>query len=180
MGDESSMIKIGPVAVGGSKKYVKAIAWDEKGHNEIVQIFVSHDDLGIISIQFQYAQNGSLVLSKRHGGNGASKFNVVKVDYPKEYITCISGQWNVDDGLRSITFGTNLGEYGPFGSVKSDDDKEFGIELGEDRQFGGFHGTVAYNYVQSIGVYIKPNATLSISLNTNNSGSVVKLENKFR
>ncbi|KAH6795206.1 hypothetical protein C2S52_005683 [Perilla frutescens var. hirtella] len=168
MGDEVSMIKIGPV--GGSKIYVNAIAWDEKGHNEIVQIFVSHDDSGINSIQFQYAQNGNLVLSKRHGFNGVSKYNAVKLDYPMEYITCISGRWNNNDGLCSITFGTNFREYGPFGDViKYDHDKEFCFELGVDRQFGGFHGTVAFNYVISIGVYIKPNMTLD------NSGSMVKL-----
>ncbi|KAH6795211.1 receptor kinase 1 [Perilla frutescens var. hirtella] len=172
MGDESNMIKIGPVRFAqktkniGSTNYEKAIAWDEKGHNEIVHIFVSHDDLGIISIQLQYAQNGSLVLSERHGGNDISKFNVVKLDYPREYITWISGRRN-KDGLCSITFGTNIGEHGPFGRFGSYD-KEFCFNLGEDRHhFGGFHGIVAYDRVHSIGVYIKLNTTLD------NSGSTL-------
>ncbi|KAG8372862.1 hypothetical protein BUALT_Bualt12G0111100 [Buddleja alternifolia] len=71
--DDSSFIKIGPAG------FAYGAVWDEKGKNKIVQIFVSHD-AGINSIQFQYyAENGTLLLSGRHGststrGNCHSQF----------------------------------------------------------------------------------------------------------
>ncbi|KAH6823509.1 hypothetical protein C2S53_005031 [Perilla frutescens var. hirtella] len=152
---------IGPI---GSKS---GTTWDEKGHNKIVRIFISHDD-EINSIQFQYAQNGTLVLSETHGSNDGCKFDVVKLNHPMEYISWISGHKSSNNShLCSITFGTNNGEYGPFGKFTAHD-KEFIFKLGEDRQFGGFHGTADNNSVKSIGVYLKPNTTLdNFSLNEN-------------
>ncbi|KAL6535684.1 hypothetical protein OROMI_027058 [Orobanche minor] len=74
-GDDSSFIELGPV---GSKDGHK---WDEKDRNRIVQIFISHDYDVIRSIQFQYVENenGTLVMSDRHGDNdnGGCKFDVV-------------------------------------------------------------------------------------------------------
>ncbi|KAL3812273.1 hypothetical protein ACJIZ3_013541 [Penstemon smallii] len=151
--DDSGMIKIGPV---GSKS---GNIWDEKGHNKIFQIFISHDD-EINSIQFQYAENGTLVLSDLQGRSDGYKFDVVKLNHPSEYVTWISGFKNNNNShLISITFGTNHGQYGPFGQ-STGKDKEFLFRLGEDRQFGGFHGTADNNSVKSIGVYLKPVAIL--------------------
>ncbi|GFP85257.1 inactive protein restricted tev movement 1 [Phtheirospermum japonicum] len=131
--------------------------WDEKGHNQIVQIFICHGYY-VNSIQFQYAENGNRVLSTRHGegsNNNGSKLDAVKLNYPSEYITWISGKKNKINGyLQSITFGTNRGEYGPFGQSPSCSN-EFTFRLGE-RQFGGFHGTADSLSVTSIGVYLKP------------------------
>ncbi|KAG8372865.1 hypothetical protein BUALT_Bualt12G0111400 [Buddleja alternifolia] len=164
--DDSSFIKIDPVGNNSGKK------WDEKGKNKIVQIFVSHEE-NISSIQFQYAENGTLVLSGRHGYTSkySRNFDVVELNYPSEYITWISGRtgsttsYYSEDRLCSITFGTNHGQYGPFGGFKSSD-KEFTFRLGGNchSQFGGFHGTSYNNAVTSIGVYLKPNTTLNHSL----------------
>ncbi|XP_073135335.1 inactive protein RESTRICTED TEV MOVEMENT 1-like isoform X2 [Henckelia pumila] len=151
--DDSGYIKIGAV---GSKS---GTAWDEKGRTKIVQIFVSHDE-EINSIQFQYAENGSLVLSDSFGHNEGYKFDVVTLNYPSEYITSVSGHKSYNNGrLNSLTFGTNKGEYGPYGRSSSHD-KEFSFRLGNDRQFGGFHGTADSDTVRSIGVYLKPAITL--------------------
>ncbi|KAG8372866.1 hypothetical protein BUALT_Bualt12G0111500 [Buddleja alternifolia] len=143
-------------------------AWDEEGKNKIVQIFVSHDE-NINSIQFQYAQNGTLVLSGRHGSTSkySRNFDVVELNYPSEYITWISGRTS-SGCLCSITFGTNHGQYGPFGRFNSSDD-EFTLRLGGNchSQFGGFHGTSYNDVVASIGVYLKPNTTLNHSLHKN-------------
>ncbi|KAL6571629.1 hypothetical protein OROHE_003272 [Orobanche hederae] len=166
-GDDSSFIELGPV---GSKDGHK---WDEKDCNRIVQIFISHEDDNIRSIQFQYVENGTLVMSDRHGDNdnGGCKFDVVELNYPAEYITWISGHrtggsYNNCD-LSSITFGTNIGKYGPFGQFM-EDDREFCFRLGKDnRQFGGFHGTANEYKVKSIGVYLKPITTLDYSSNEN-------------
>ncbi|KAG8372875.1 hypothetical protein BUALT_Bualt12G0112600 [Buddleja alternifolia] len=155
--DDSSLVKIGPV---GNKN---GNVWEEKGKNKIVQIFISHDEQ-INSIQFQYAENGTLVLSDRQGSNDGYKFDVVKLNHPSEYITWISGHKSYNNShLCSITFGTNNGEYGPFGRFTGHD-KEFSFRLGEGRQFGGFHGNSDNNSVKSIGVYLKPNTTLDYSL----------------
>ncbi|KAG8372867.1 hypothetical protein BUALT_Bualt12G0111600 [Buddleja alternifolia] len=155
--DDSSFIKIGPAG------YNYGNAWDEKGKNKIVQIFVSHG-AGINSIQFQYAENGTLLLSGGHGSTSydTPKFDVVKLNYPSEYITWISCRtgYSYYDRLCSITFGTNHGQYGPFGQFNSTD-KESTFQLGENCQFGGFHGTSHHNGVTSIGVYLKPNTTLN-------------------
>ncbi|KAL2470278.1 Protein RESTRICTED TEV MOVEMENT 1 [Abeliophyllum distichum] len=160
--DDTKMIKIGPV---GSKN---GNGWDEKGRNKIVQIFISHDD-EINSLQFQYAENGTLVLSDCYGQTTGYKFDVVKLSHPSEYITWISGykrpwisSYEDDSHIVSITFGTNHGTYGPFGQ-STGHDKEFVFQLGDNRQFGGFHGTADNNGVKSIGVYLKPMTTLDSS-----------------
>ncbi|KAG5555276.1 hypothetical protein RHGRI_012719 [Rhododendron griersonianum] len=54
------MIKLGPV--GGT-----ATAWDDGGKVSISQIFVSHGQV-INSLQYQYIENGALVLSEKRGG----------------------------------------------------------------------------------------------------------------
>lgn len=80
----------------------------------------------------------------------------VVLDYPSEYLTWISGT-NYSTGLRSIIFGTNKGSYGPYGSTRihpSIPYKEFKFEIGDDRSFGGFHGTKHDTFIGSIGVYV--------------------------
>ncbi|KAL8490551.1 hypothetical protein ACS0TY_022535 [Phlomoides rotata] len=159
---DTSIIKIGPV---GKEK---GDDWDEKLHTKIVQIFVSHDD-EINSIQLQYVENGNLVLSAIHGACNGYNFDVVKLRFPIEYITSVSGyKSNNDSRLCSITFGTNLNaEHGPFGQFREGHDKGFKFKLGQDRQFAGFYGTANEDGVNSIGVYLKPNMTLDYSLSNN-------------
>ncbi|CAA0834859.1 Protein RESTRICTED TEV MOVEMENT 1 [Striga hermonthica] len=98
--------------------------------------------------------------------------NQVKFDYPSEYITWVSGRLNYyGNNLRSITFGTNRREYGPFGKFENYD-TIFDLRLGDDRQFGGFHGTADEKSVRSIGVYCNPIKTLGNLVNEN----IAKLE----
>ncbi|CAK9145657.1 unnamed protein product [Ilex paraguariensis] len=123
-------------------------AWDESGRCEIVQIFVSHGDRGRInSIQFQYAENGTLVLSNTYGKSSRLSFDVVRLDYPSEYLTWVSGHKAVyRGGISSLAFGTNRATHGPFGCPREEDIEfriHFGLDL--DRQFGGFHGQKSYD-----------------------------------
>lgn len=67
------MIKIGPA---GSTSYGKP--WDDRDRDKIAQIFVSHGQ-HINSLQFLYVENGTSVLSEKHGGDIGPKFNVVSV-----------------------------------------------------------------------------------------------------
>ncbi|KAG5555277.1 hypothetical protein RHGRI_012720 [Rhododendron griersonianum] len=155
------MIKIGPAGVTDFGK-----AWDDGGKEKIVQIFIAHEDF-IYSLQFLYVdQTGNLVLSDLHGGGFAtSKFDVVKLDYPSEFITGISGchghvRCCRKKQILSITFTTNNRTYGPFGGCGGENDSSFRYQLGLDRPFGGFHG-YSGNYVHAIGLYVKPMTTLS-------------------
>ncbi|KAL8490552.1 hypothetical protein ACS0TY_022536 [Phlomoides rotata] len=154
MDGESGICQLGPFG-NSCGQY-----WDGKGHSNIVQIFISHQEL-INSFQYQYVdENGKLMLSELHGHLHGNNFDVVELNYPEEYITWIRGytKWNKEK-LCSITFGTNLGEY-PFGTFEVRD-KKFSVNLGENRQFYGFHGYGC----NAIGVYMKPNMTLNLAVN---------------
>ncbi|KAH7844802.1 hypothetical protein Vadar_031804 [Vaccinium darrowii] len=153
------MFKIGPA--GGNTYDGKN--WDEKGRNGIAQIFISHGER-IHSLQFQFVDNGTLVLSKQHGGNlhCASKFSAVKLNYPSEFITGIngySGKRNYGQCVTSIIFTTNIATYGPFGRPAGDD-IAFDYQIGGHNKFCGFYGS-ASGYLDSIGVYMEPMTTLS-------------------
>ncbi|XP_058212660.1 inactive protein RESTRICTED TEV MOVEMENT 1-like isoform X1 [Rhododendron vialii] len=157
------MIRIGPVGRTSDR------AWDDGGKEKIVQIFIAHGDF-IYSLQYLYVdQNGNLVLSDSHGTAASQtyKFDVVKLDYPSEFITGISGCYghpsaNSRMQILSITFTTNNRTYGPFGGpgFGSKFDSPFRYQLGLDRPFGGFHGYSGH-YLEAIGLYVKPLTTLS-------------------
>ncbi|XP_058212662.1 inactive protein RESTRICTED TEV MOVEMENT 1-like [Rhododendron vialii] len=157
------MIRIGPAGVTDGRGIGP---WDDGGKEKLVQIFVAHGD-SIDSLQYLYVdQNGNLVLSASHGCTfGTSKFDLVKLDYPSEFITGISGCYgsigsNTNKKILSITFTTNNRTYGPFGGRGGENDSAFRYQLGLDRSFGGFHG-YSGNYLSAIGLYVKPLTTLS-------------------
>lgn len=86
----------------------------------------------------------------------------VKLNYPLEYITGISGHSGTRDGeqvVTSIIFTTNNAVYGPFGRP-AQDDIAFDYQMGEHNKFCGFHG-YANLYLNSIGFYTEPMKTLS-------------------
>lgn len=83
----------------------------------------------------------------------------VKLNYPSEYLTGISGSYYYRDTYRqwlvfSVAFSTNNRTYGPFG-VPHKQGYAFEYQMGEDRPFGGFHGR-AGECLNAIGVYVKP------------------------
>ncbi|KAH7844120.1 hypothetical protein Vadar_024565 [Vaccinium darrowii] len=163
------MIKIGPAGGSSTGK-----AWNDGGRVRIRQIFVSHGNL-INSLQFQFVENGTLVLSQKYGGSGGiipENFSVVTLNYPSEFLTGIN-VWHYNGQIVSLTFSTSKGRYGPFGGQSSKPYySTFDYKLGEDNTFGGFHGTGDV-YLNSIGVYMKPMTTLS---NANNPEVHVKDE----
>ncbi|KAH7842150.1 hypothetical protein Vadar_002034 [Vaccinium darrowii] len=160
------MLKIGPA--GNTNEY-DGWSWNEKDKDGVAQIFISHGDR-IHSLQFQFVENGTLVLSDKHGQDGsppyAPKFSVVSLNYPSELITHISGYSgarNWQGGVTSIIFTTNKAVYGPFG-CSAGNDIAFDYEIGRHNKICGFHGN-AENYLNSFGIYMKPMTTLS---NVNN------------
>ncbi|XP_052207934.1 inactive protein RESTRICTED TEV MOVEMENT 1-like isoform X1 [Diospyros lotus] len=153
------MIKL----VTGGYSYGKA--WDHKERTELVQIFISHDDYAIRSLQFLYSEYGKLVLSDPPDGSSiGNRFSTVTLQYPDEFLTSLKGTYCPENyGYRkliSIEFGTNLGRYGPFGQAYKGGEY-FDFQMGNHRSFGGFYGTVRNGALESIGVYVKPISCLS-------------------
>ncbi|XP_060183625.1 inactive protein RESTRICTED TEV MOVEMENT 1-like [Lycium barbarum] len=165
------MVKVGPAKAQG---YCGNF-WDEKGRGELAQLFVACDGIGVSSLQFLFYENSTLVLSDKHGSDDCNKFNAIVLDYPSEFLTSISGQFvsgqfvNGQSGLmtrfsylKTISFYTNKGSYGPFGSTATDGSDFFNFEIGNYRSFCGFHGTAHGYGIGSIGVYMKPITTSMI------------------
>ncbi|KAL0553471.1 hypothetical protein IC582_007366 [Cucumis melo] len=94
--------------------------WDEN-FNTIRKLVINHGQW-IDSIQMEYEdENGEVVWSEKHGGNGGSESEVV-LDFPDEHLVTIHGYydnllyWGFDGTvIRSLTVVTNLRNYGPFG-----------------------------------------------------------------
>ncbi|PHT33215.1 hypothetical protein CQW23_29552 [Capsicum baccatum] len=83
-------------AVGSQRETV----WEEKGKGELAKISVSYNAYKIYSLQFLFVENAYFVLSDMY-----------------EFLTLVSGTCDDESfGLTSITFGTNKGTYGPYGS----------------------------------------------------------------
>ncbi|XAR64882.1 hypothetical protein NMG60_11008768 [Bertholletia excelsa] len=151
---ENEMIRIGT-----SEYPITGNIWDYEGKSELVQIFVSYDDQGIHFLQFLYYENGKLHLTPRpERCSAGSKFKMVKLSYPEEFLTSISGTHLPRRGGRitSLAFATNKNNYyGPFGCTRFGG-PEFIFDLGKERPFGGFHGS---NYedgmLESFGIYVK-------------------------
>ncbi|VVA90115.1 unnamed protein product [Arabis nemorensis] len=153
------LIKVGPAETG---RHRHTVNFDLRGCNEISQIFVSAGKSGITAIQFQYVENGKYVLSDQYGyGNHTTKFHTIELNHPAEYITGVSGQFYIaSDLIKVITFTTNMKEYGPFGVLdpnmwpRRGNPQSFTFDLGNSRQFGGFHGIFNSWGLLSIGLYL--------------------------
>lgn len=80
-----------------------------------------------------------------------------------EYVTGLSGELGLCEGIRNLTFHTNLGKHGPIG--KSEDNYASGSKVNVDpeirdrRGFGGFFGSYNSNGLSSIGIYAIPVAS---------------------
>ncbi|XP_059311315.1 jacalin-related lectin 2-like [Lycium ferocissimum] len=155
------MVKVGPAKGRGEL----GTLWKEKGRGELAQFFVAYNGIRVSSLQFLFYENSTLVLSDKHGSDNCKKFNAIVLDYPSEFLTSISGQFGEKDGisyLKTISFCTNKGSYGPFGSTATDGSDFFNFEIGNYRSFCGFRGTAHGYGIGSIGVYVKPITTSMI------------------
>ncbi|KAJ4831987.1 hypothetical protein Tsubulata_026880 [Turnera subulata] len=156
------MIKVGAIGDEYSSS-THGKVFDDKGRTKISQIFISHDHLCIRSIQFQYVEDGDLVLSPLYGANKGSKFDVISFDLDDEILTRVSGSYIYEySRIGSLKFDTNRGTYGPFGIVKSSD-IAFDFCCGNYSGFGGFHGTADDGCLRKIGIYINPRKSIKAS-----------------
>ncbi|KAK1555537.1 hypothetical protein Q3G72_027845 [Acer saccharum] len=144
-------IKIGPWGGPGGNQH-----WSFKAKVAITEIIITHgmvvDSVSFTSID----ENGKIEHSEKFGGGGG-KTEKVLLDWPREYLTSISGTCNIFYGnyvVQSLCFYTNQTRYGPFGCTSG---SPFNFPM-EDGVIIGFHGHdwPSFGYVDAIGVYVKP------------------------
>ncbi|KAL5557963.1 hypothetical protein UlMin_034174 [Ulmus minor] len=130
--------------------------WDDGVYSGIKQIYLTRSTEAICSIQIEYDRNGQSVWSIKHGGNGGTTTHRIKLEYPHEVLTCISGYYGGIGReekpmvIKSLTFYTSRGKYGPFG-------EEIGIFFTSTITEGkvvGFHGRSSF-YLDAIGIHMQ-------------------------
>ncbi|CAN6346260.1 unnamed protein product [Urochloa humidicola] len=127
--------------------------WDDGVYTGVKQIYIMRGAF-IGSIQVEYDRSGYSIWSTRHG-NGGHITHRVKLDYPHEVLTCVYGYYNtsMEDGprvLRSLTFITNRGKYGPFG----DEGGAYFSSAMTEGKVVGFHGRSG-QHLDAIGVHMQ-------------------------
>ncbi|XP_070670346.1 jacalin-related lectin 3-like [Malus domestica] len=133
-------------------------AWDDGVFSGISQIHLTREAEGICSVQIEYDRNGQFIWSAKHGGNGGTSPHRIKLEYPHEVITCISGYYGCiskDQGqgpkiIKSLTFFTSRGKYGPFGEQVG----TFFTSTATEGKLVGFHGRSSL-YLDAIGVHMQ-------------------------
>ncbi|KAF5740802.1 hypothetical protein HS088_TW11G00881 [Tripterygium wilfordii] len=130
--------------------------WDDGVFSGIRQIFVTRSAEAICSIQIEYERNGQSVWSVKHGGSGGTATHRVKLEYPHEVLKCVSGYYgpaSKDERhvlVKSLTFTTSRGKYGPFGEEVG----TFFTSTTTEGKVVGFHGKSSM-YLDAIGVHMQ-------------------------
>ncbi|KAK7301735.1 hypothetical protein RJT34_12607 [Clitoria ternatea] len=130
--------------------------WDDGVFSGIKQIYLTKAPEGICSIQIEYDRNKQSVWSVKHGGDGGNTMHRIKLEYPHEVLTCISGYCGpitADEPpiiIKSLTFYTSRGQYGPFGDEVG---KYFTSTITEGK-IVGLHGRSSM-YLDAIGVHMQ-------------------------
>ncbi|KAF6141000.1 hypothetical protein GIB67_006629 [Kingdonia uniflora] len=145
---EKNQISIGPWGGQGGTML------DDELNTTIRHMVIGHG-LGIDFIQTEYDREGSSVWSEKHGGVGGAKVDKIKLDFPHEYLTTVTGYYGSIKSrdticILSLTLQTNKQKYGPFGTNKG----TYFSFLITGGMIVGFHGSFGW-YLDSIGVYLK-------------------------
>ncbi|GLT33911.1 hypothetical protein SLA2020_084640 [Shorea laevis] len=145
-------IKVGPWGGEGGTN------WSYHPKAEIIEIII-RSGWAIDCISFKCNDMNSSEDSLRFGGDGGGEHKV-SIDWPSEYLTCISGTFgqffSVGVLLRSLRFQTNRNKYGPYGWEVG---YRFTLPI-EGGSIVGFHGR-AGTYLDAIGFYIEPRTTFT-------------------
>ncbi|XP_027336411.1 jacalin-related lectin 3-like [Abrus precatorius] len=130
--------------------------WDDGVFSGIKQIYLTRAPEGICSIQIEYDRHKQSVWSVKHGGNGGNTMHRIKLEYPNEVLNCISGYYGsitADERpiiIKSLTFYTSRGQYGPFG----DEVGKFFTSTTTEGKVVGLHGKSSM-YLDAIGVHMQ-------------------------
>ncbi|KAK3231612.1 hypothetical protein Dsin_003493 [Dipteronia sinensis] len=132
--------------------------WSFKPNGGITEIKLRRGGV-IDSITFKSIdEKGNIETSNKFGGDAGDDEHVILLNWPKEYLTKLSGTlatYAGFPGIGSLCFETNLMKYGPFGHT---DGTPFEFSV-KDGVIIGFHGRFGI-YVNTIGVYVKNSAEL--------------------
>ncbi|CAM0954200.1 unnamed protein product [Alopecurus aequalis] len=144
------LMKVGPWGGAGGNP------WDDGGHTGIRSITLSYDSLCVTSISVEYDSNGLAVPGERHGGATGRLTNQIKLVFPDEHLTAVSGRYGpVAPGgspvIRSLAFRTERWDYGPFGAAAGEGTPfEFAVEGGVVVGFCGRSGW----QLDAVGMYV--------------------------
>ncbi|KAL5721247.1 hypothetical protein ACHQM5_013832 [Ranunculus cassubicifolius] len=148
---QTSLPRSGVRATGvGPWGGIGGMPFDDGVSEGIKQILVHRGEDVIYSIVIEYVRNGKSVWSRRHGGSGGHIINRIKFDYPDEHLISISGFYGAFKGhdvIKSLSFYTTKGGYGPFG-------EEAGVYFTSAElpaKVVGFHGRCGV-YLDALGV----------------------------
>lgn len=153
--------KIEVYSFNNVKRMVKSGTWggnggslfDDGAYDGVRQIILTRN-VGIVSIQICYEQKGQYVWGSKNGGTGAFKSDTIFFDYPSELLTQITGYHGLavllgPEVIKSLTFYTTKGIYGPFGEAQG---RFFSSKLREGSVIVGFHGRKGL-FIDAIGVH---------------------------
>ncbi|XP_057797203.1 jacalin-related lectin 19-like [Salvia miltiorrhiza] len=144
---EGKEIVVGPWGGNGGSN------WDDGSFKGVREIKLMYGRC-IDSIRMVYDRNGRPVPAEKRGGGGGSKTAEVKLQFPEEYLTGVSGHYApvVHGGspvIRSLTLRSNRRTFGPFGVEEG---TPFSLSM-EGGQIVGFKGKCGW-YVDAIGFHI--------------------------
>ncbi|KNA14259.1 hypothetical protein SOVF_109120 isoform A [Spinacia oleracea] len=129
--------------------------WDDGVYSGVKKIILTRGD-AISSIQIQYDQHGQPVWSSLHGIPYDACTYHIKIDYPYEVLTGISGNYDVLVGdmqrriIRSVTFHTSKAKYGPYGKPIG----TYFSSVNKEGKIVGFHGRSG-TFLDAIGVHMQ-------------------------
>ncbi|KAK1699567.1 hypothetical protein QYE76_016264 [Lolium multiflorum] len=144
------LMKVGPWGGAGGNP------WDDGGHTGIRSITLTYDSRCVDSISVEYDRNGLAVPGERHGGATGSLTTQIKLSFPDEHLTAVSGRYGpVAPGgspvIRSLALRTERAAYGPFGAAAAEGMPfEFAVEGGVVVGFCGRSGW----QLDAVGMYV--------------------------
>ncbi|KAK4774713.1 hypothetical protein SAY86_009648 [Trapa natans] len=126
-------------------------SFDDKEFTGIRQMKIVTVGPMIESITVDYDQSGCLVRPGQYGGTRHGKTQTIKLDYPREYLTSISGHLTSHDPeiIQSLKIQSNVKEYGAYGSEEG---RKFEFPKTYNTKIIGFHGHFG-DSLHSIGAY---------------------------
>ncbi|PIN15246.1 hypothetical protein CDL12_12122 [Handroanthus impetiginosus] len=139
--------------------------WDDGVFSAVkqVQVHVRRDTAGvgaISAVRFEYQKSvGGEFLSPLHGEPSEDIVNKIEINGPSEFLIGIEGYYGPIEGngnvdvIRSLTFHTNKGKYGPMGTEIG---TYFNSMNSSEGKVVGFHGT-SDAYLGAIGVHTEYN-----------------------
>ncbi|XP_039158564.1 mannose/glucose-specific lectin-like [Eucalyptus grandis] len=131
--------------------------WDDGKFNGVKKIKMMLEDV-VSCISFEYDNNGESIWSSTHGHSGSGDIHMVNLDYPREFLTSVSGYIKHDNSvIQSLTFESNINRHGPFGKEEG---RFFSCALACSKIIG-FHGRSGIQ-LDALGVYSEPISDLHL------------------